>query len=162
MPQRCTIGIMDSGLYIAVFVLTGRLHLRIGALGSFTFRAGVYLYVGSAQRNLTARVERHGRRNKPLRWHIDYLSTKATMLGAVLVPGSRRQECRLAQQVAALLPRVVPGFGSSDCGCAGHLFYAGPLTDRPRIGDLVTATRSRPSRVSSACSRIRHSSCPCR
>ena len=64
MPRRCTIDPMDTGLYIAVFVLTRRLHLRIGALGSFTFRAGVYLYVGSAQRNLTARVERHGRKDK--------------------------------------------------------------------------------------------------
>ena len=126
MPRRCTIGPMDTGLYIAVFVLTRRLHLRIGALGSFTFRAGVYLYVGSAQWNLTARVERHRRKDKPLRWHIDYLSAKARMLGAILVPGSRRQECGLARKVAAIAPRVVPGFGSSDCCCEGHLFCAGP------------------------------------
>ena len=117
---------MDTGLYIAVFVLTRRLHLRIGALGSLTFQAGVYLYVGSAQQNWTARVERHGRRNKPLRWHIDYLSAKARMLGAILVPGSRRQECGLSREVAALHPQIIPGFGSSDCGCEGHLFYAGP------------------------------------
>ena len=117
---------MDKGLYIAVFALTRRLRLRVGALGSFTFRAGVYLYVGSAQRNLAARVERHGRKDKPLRWHIDYLSTKATMLGAILVPGSRRQECGLARKVGALHPRIIPRFGSSDCGCEGHLFYAGP------------------------------------
>jgi len=117
---------VDKGLYIAVFALTRRLRLRVGALGSFTFRAGVYLYVGSAQRNLAARVERHGRKDKPLRWHIDYLSTKATMLGAILVPGSRRQECGLARKVGALHPRIIPRFGSSDCGCEGHLFYAGP------------------------------------
>jgi len=48
------------------------------------------------------------------------------MLGAILVPGSRRQECSLARKVAAILPRIIPGFGSSDCGCEGHLFYAGP------------------------------------
>jgi sugar fermentation stimulation protein A len=125
MPQRCTIGCMEMGLYIAVFLLTRQRRLRIGALGSFTFQAGVYLYVGSAQRNLTARIERHGRRDKPLRWHIDYLSAKARMLGAILVPGSRRRECQLARKVADLHPRIVAGFGSSDCGCEGHLFYAG-------------------------------------
>ena len=81
---------MDKGLYIAVFALTRRLRLRVGALGSFTFRAGVYLYVGSAQRNLAARVERHGRKDKPLRWHIDYLSTKATMLTSALSGISNR------------------------------------------------------------------------
>ena len=121
---------MDKGLYIAAFVLTRRSHLRIGALGSFTFRAGVYLYIGSAQRNRMARIERHGRRRKPLRWHIDYLSAKARMLGVIIVPGSRRQECGLARKVAALHPRIVLGFGSSDCGCEGHLFYAGPSFDR--------------------------------
>jgi len=120
---------MDKGLYIAAFLLPKRLRLRVGALGSFRFRAGVYLYVGSAQRNLNARVERHGRRNKPLHWHIDYLSAKARMLGAILVRGSRRQECSLAREVATVLPQTVPGFGSSDCGCEGHLFYGGPSFD---------------------------------
>jgi sugar fermentation stimulation protein A len=111
--------------------LRQRLRLRVGALGRFWFRPGVYLYVGSAQRNLRARTERHGRKNKPLRWHIDYLSAKATMLGAVLVPGSRQRECGLAQQVAALFGRVIPGFGASDCGCEGHLFYS-PRFDLPK------------------------------
>jgi sugar fermentation stimulation protein A len=115
---------MNSGLYIALFHLHRGLRLRVGALGKFRFWPGVYLYVGSAQRNLAARVERHGRKNKPLRWHIDYLSAKATMLGAVLVPGSRRRECGLPQQVATLFGRVIPGFGASDCGCGGHLFVA--------------------------------------
>ena len=126
MPQRCTIELMDTGLYIAVFMLPKRSHVRIGEFGSFTFQAGVYMYVGSAQRNLMARIERHGRRDKPLRWHIDYLSAKARMLGAILVLGTRRQECSLARKVAVLAPRIVLGFGSSDCGCEGHLFYVGP------------------------------------
>jgi len=116
---------MDKGLYIVEFRLSRRSRLRVGALGSFTFPAGLYLYVGSAQRNRAARLERHGRADKPLRWHIDYLSTKAKMLGAVLVPGTRQKECALARKLAAVATRVVPGFGASDCGCEGHLFYAG-------------------------------------
>ena len=120
---------MDKGLYIAAFLLPTRLRLRVGALGCYTFPAGVYLYVGSGQRNLNARVERHVRRHKPLRWHIDYLSAKARMLGAILVPGSRRQECWLARKVADWHRRIIPGFGSSDCGCESHLFYGGPSFD---------------------------------
>jgi Uri superfamily endonuclease len=51
------------------------LRLRVGALGEFDFPAGQYLYTGSARRNLEARIARHLRRDKPLRWHIDYLLT---------------------------------------------------------------------------------------
>lgn len=115
-------------------------------MGSFKFDAGVYLYVGSAQRNLTARIERHGRRGKPLRWHIDYLSAKAQMIGAVLVLGTRLHECELARKVAALLTRSVPGFGSSDCGCEGHLFYAGPSFDCPGYSPSGTRLELSPSR----------------
>ena len=52
----------DSGLYIAVFQLPQLCHIRVGRLGQFRFRRGFYLYVGSAQRNLSARLERHGKK----------------------------------------------------------------------------------------------------
>ena len=60
--------------------------------GRAHFRQGVYFYVGTAQRNLSARLGRHSRKEKTLRWHIDYLSVRAEMLGAILIPGPRR--CR--------------------------------------------------------------------
>ncbi|MFW6133538.1 MAG: GIY-YIG nuclease family protein [Planctomycetota bacterium] len=115
---------MDSGIYIAVFVLNADRRMRVGALGRVRLRAGVYFYVGSALRNLSARLERHGRKDKPLHWHIDYLARAATMLGAVVVPGMRRTECALAAELGALFKRPVPGFGASDCRCGGHLFYS--------------------------------------
>jgi sugar fermentation stimulation protein A len=116
---------MDAGLYIAVFHLDADRLIRVGRLGRFGFRRGVYLYVGSAQRNLAARLARHARRRKPLRWHVDYLSTQAAMLGAILIPGGRDGECRIAEELGAAYGRAVPGFGASDCRCGGHLFYAG-------------------------------------
>jgi sugar fermentation stimulation protein A len=61
---------------------------------------------------------------KPLRWHIDYLSTKAAMIGAMVVPGPRERECELAGELRHMYELAVPGFGASDCGCGGHLFYA--------------------------------------
>jgi len=122
---------MNKGLYIAAFHVPTQMCLRIGALGRFRFRPGLYFYVGSAQRNLQARLARHGRADKPLRWHIDYLSARAPMLGAVLIPGPRRHECHLAGALACWLNRVIPGFGASDCRCQGHLFYV-PLADAPR------------------------------
>jgi len=113
----------DCGLYIAIFELSDVMNIRIGKLGSFEFRPGYYLYVGSAQKNLTARIERHARQNKPLRWHIDYLSAHAPMLGAILIPDPREQECQIAQTLHGMFDLAIPRFGASDCRCPGHLFY---------------------------------------
>lgn len=118
---------MDSGVYIAVFYMPGSKTIQIGRLGRFNFRQGVYFYVGSAQRNLPARLERHGRKKKPLHWHIDYLSVKAEMLGAITINGQPELECQLAKELGGMFELAVPGFGASDCRCAGHLFYAQQL-----------------------------------
>ena len=114
---------MDRGVYIAIFHLPKARRIRVGRLAQVWFPGGLYLYVGSAQRNMSARIERHGRKEKPLRWHIDYLSTKARMLGAILIPGPRRRECELAEELTEMFELAVPRFGASDCRCPGHLFY---------------------------------------
>ncbi len=115
---------MDNGAYIAVFHLSTQQGIQVGKLGCFEFQAGVYLYTGSAQRNRDARLERHARQEKPLRWHIDYLSIHTQMLGAIVVPGPREQECALAAALGGLYELVIPRFGASDCRCPGHLFFA--------------------------------------
>ena len=115
---------MQGGLYIAVFHLAKTQWIRVGKLGDFLFRRGIYLYVGSARRGLRARIERHARRDKPLRWHIDYMSVRADMIGAILIAGEQRGECDVASQVEQAFELAVPHFGASDCRCDGHLFYA--------------------------------------
>ncbi|TKJ37008.1 MAG: hypothetical protein CEE38_08885 [Planctomycetes bacterium B3_Pla] len=118
---------LDSGVYIAVFHLAEALNISAGKLGRFRFRQGVYFYAGSAQRNLSARLERHGKKEKPLRWHIDYLSSRADMLGAITIAGPRERECELAKKLAGMFEPAAPGFGASDCRCGGHLFYTPQL-----------------------------------
>jgi sugar fermentation stimulation protein A len=118
---------LESGTYIAVFALSRRRQIQVGRLGSFWFEPGFYLYIGSAQRNLSARLARHARRVKPLRWHIDYLSAKAPMIGAMTVPCPHERECELAGELRRMYELAVPGFGASDCRCGGHLFYAREL-----------------------------------
>ena len=115
---------MDAGVYIAVFYMQKGRTIHVGRLGCFRFRPGVHFYVGSAQRNLSARLERHSKKNKVLRWHIDYLSAKSDMLGAIIFPGPRKLECTLAKDLGGMFELAVPGFGASDCRCGGHLFYA--------------------------------------
>ncbi len=118
---------LKEGLYVAVFDLSARCRIQVGILGGFWFELGLYLYVGSAQQNLSARLERHSRSAKPLRWHIDYLSAKASMMGAMIVPGTRKRECELANELKRQYELAVPGFGASDCRYGGRLFYTQAL-----------------------------------
>jgi sugar fermentation stimulation protein A len=117
----------DRGVYVAVYLLREPLEISVGRLGRFQFAPGIYFYVGSAQKNLDARLERHARKEKPLRWHIDYLSTKADMIGAITVAGTRERECEFAEDLRGTYEMPVPGFGASDCRCGGHLFYTPEL-----------------------------------
>lgn len=104
--------------------------VTVGRLGRFEFPAGRYLYTGSAKRNFEARVARHLRAEKTLRWHIDYL---LAVPGArvVAVRRSRRGECLLNRASRGTV--VVPGFGASDCraGCGSHLKWLGAVTSGP-------------------------------
>lgn len=115
------------------------IRCTIGRLGRFAFPAGRYVYTGSARRNLEARIARHLRRDKSLRWHIDYLLV-ARGVRVVKVVRSTRGECALNEAVRGSI--VCAGFGASDCraGCGAHLKYlgrvAGTSEDRP-IGTAV-------------------------
>ena len=119
---------MDGGVYIAVFHLPAGRTIRVGRLGRFEFAGGWYVYIGSAQRHLAARLARHARRKKPLRWHVDYLARHAPMVGAITIDGDKSRECALAAEMAERLARAVPRFGASDCRCGGHLFHTADST----------------------------------
>jgi len=99
--------------------------IAVGRLGTFTFPPGYYIYVGSAQGGIYSRVKRHLRREKRLRWHIDYLLEHAEVVEVWYAQGDESQEClwyRIAQEMPqAEIPAL--GFGSSDCRCPSHLLY---------------------------------------
>jgi Uri superfamily endonuclease len=97
-------------------------RIAVGKLGEFEFPAGTYVYTGSARRNLEARLARHLRAEKSLRWHIDYLLA-APGVRIRRVVRSSRDECGLSQSSGGAVR--VPGFGASDCtaGCGAHLKY---------------------------------------
>ena len=95
-------------------------RVSVGRLGTFDFPAGLYIYTGSARRNLEARVSRHLSTTKKMHWHIDYLLAAP----GVRVCEVRRHgaaECVVNHQIAGEIP--VKGFGASDCraGCGSHL-----------------------------------------
>jgi len=115
------------GVYHLVLRLPRASRIRVGRLGLQTFGAGYYVYTGSAMNGVEARLARHQRQRKRLRWHIDYLLQKAEIVGAEVMPTKRRIECARNRLVLSLPRASIPvvGFGSSDCRCRSHLVYFG-------------------------------------
>ncbi len=117
---------MSQGNVYALFLLLPKEKtLCIGALGEYTFFSGLYIYCGSAQKNLKARLGRHKQREKSLRWHVDYLSVHCTYVGELVKRGPKKGECALADAFGDLpyASFPIPRFGSSDCSCFSHLVY---------------------------------------
>lgn len=86
---------------------------------------GGYAYCGSANGpgGLRARLSRHMRRDKSIRWHIDHLTLGGHARGAWIFENG--DECELARRLAQL-EAPLPGFGASDCkSCRSHLFLSG-------------------------------------
>lgn len=110
--------------YQLIILLKQRHQIQVGALGRFDFEAGYYVYSDSAKCNLEARVARHCRKNKPLRWHIDYLTSHPAS-EVVDTLTFNADECQLNQACQGVI--LIPGFGASDCrsGCGAHLKYLG-------------------------------------
>jgi Uri superfamily endonuclease len=125
------------GVYAVLLYYRG--PLTVGALGRVHF-AGLYLYIGSALGSAgLKRLTRHrqvylGQRTTR-RWHVDYLLGAGSWLGAYWREAGPGAECDLALSLGRDLA-VVPGFGSSDCRCPGHLFYA---PGQPEAEDLLRA-----------------------
>ena len=118
---------MTSGAYQLRLRLDRPTTVTVGRLGTFNFPAGRYVYTGSAMNGLEARIARHRRDEKKLRWHIDYLLQHARITQVRKFPSPQRLECTLnGETLQRRGARVIaPRFGSSDCRCASHLVYLG-------------------------------------
>lgn len=132
------------GAYLLVVPVHRGITLQAGALPPVKLEKGNYVYVGSAMKNLEARLRRHRHRHKRLHWHIDYLLASPACGPAVALPirSARRLECLLASDLAGLAQARVAGFGSSDCRCSSHLFFwaENPLVS-PAFLDLLARYR---------------------
>lgn len=125
----------DRGSYIIILHVPGEMRISVGGLGPTFFRPGYYIYVGSALRGLTQRMARHERKRKNLFWHIDYLREQAAFHKGLAIRTPLDLECQIASRVREISEWLVPGFGSSDCGCATHLYAmeTDPVKHRPFV-----------------------------
>ena len=114
------------GIYCLMVALPRPCRISVGALGMIEFSRGFYAYVGSAMGGLRGRINRHLRREKRVRWHVDYLLEKGRVEEVIYALTDERLECHLAQRLEGIF-RSIPRFGSSDCRCPSHLFYAQDL-----------------------------------
>ncbi len=118
----------DKGDYIMVLHLGEDRSVSVGSKGRMEFKAGYYMYVGSAKANLTQRMERHKRKRKNKHWHLDYLRGYCDVVAAMAVRSSDDLECAMAQDLRKITEWEIPKFGSSDCHCKSHLFG---MTENP-------------------------------
>jgi sugar fermentation stimulation protein A len=112
----------DRGSYIIIFFLPGDRSITIGALGMVSFKKAYYLYVGSAKKELSKRIQRHQRMRKKFHWHIDYLAAEASFHRVLPIRTSGDLECGIAKRLKEIADWSIPNFGSSDCACESHLF----------------------------------------
>ena len=112
-----------KGIYCLLIRVLKTKEILIGRLGKIKFEKGKYIYVGSAQKNLGKRIERHFKKEKKKYWHIDYLlkDKDVKIEKAILFPFKRKnQECKLAERISKK-GKAIENFGSSDCKCKSHL-----------------------------------------
>jgi sugar fermentation stimulation protein A len=129
----------DRGSYLIVLKLPRDRRIEVGSLGKILFRKGWYIYAGSAMKDLTQRIARHQRLTKKKHWHIDHLREHALFVAGIPIRSSVDRECEIAAAFAKIAEWQVPGFGSSDCSCASHLFCMqhDPFLDREFIATLL-------------------------
>jgi len=110
-----------KGAYVLLIDLPYDVAVRLPRRPDTVLAAGCYLYSGSANGmgGIKARVGRHMRDGKTIRWHIDQLTVSGKVIGAWVFPGG--DECELVARLSTL-PTPIQGFGSSDCReCVSHL-----------------------------------------
>jgi histidyl-tRNA synthetase len=112
------------GAYVLIVDLARPVALDIATLPGVVLPAGRYAYCGSAYGpgGMRARIGRHQRRDKTVRWHIDRLTAAGRIVAVHAEPEG--VECDLFARLLSAPGATVPlaGFGSSDCSlCPAHL-----------------------------------------
>jgi len=132
------------GTYTILLACNRPFKLRIGKLGLVRLEKGYYFYTGSAlgrgALSLEQRVARHRRRNKRVKWHIDYLTVhdEIVIVNVICTRNSRRLECKINRQILSNFDSepVIRGAGASDCKCRGHLLSVKLLHARTMVKRL--------------------------
>jgi len=110
-----------KGAYVLLIEVSQDLKVK-----NFEIPKGFYFYVGSAlgkSMSLENRVARHFKKEKRLKWHIDFLLAhpKTILKKVLLLPSKQKLECKISKLLQAKTQISIKGFGCSDCKCFSHL-----------------------------------------
>ncbi len=117
-----TIPPRSPGSYLLLVRLEQAVTIKAGRLPDRQYAAGWYVYAGSAMNGLKPRLTRYLKTERKRHWHIDYLLEHGEVTGAWMIGDTERRECALATGLRERF-EWIPGFGSTDCRCPGHLVY---------------------------------------
>ena len=129
----------NSGIYILEIHVPKNFSLGIPKFKSLIIDRGYYYYVGSAQKNLKQRIERHLRKDKIIHWHIDHLTApEQNRIKTVLIfeKKAKEFECSLVYEIENYynLEHPQTGFGNSNCKlCKSHLLYSKKKIDHSHL-----------------------------
>lgn len=130
-----------KGSYLLLIELKEGKKIRIGKIGNIYFPKGYYLYVGSAMNGIEKRIARHIKKDKKMRWHIDYLLKNANLIEIFYKENEIREECRIAENFLLSGFSFIKKFGASDCRCKSHLFHTKNKEDFYRMAEKIEMRR---------------------
>ena len=113
-----------KGSYLLLIEMVNDKKIMIGSLGKIEFKRGYYAYIGSAMNSIEKRIERHLKKEKKMRWHIDYLLQEGEIKNIFYKESNEKEECRIAASFLNAGFSYIKKFGASDCNCKSHLFYS--------------------------------------
>lgn len=119
----------NKGIYILELFAREDFQILAKKFIGITFPKGYYYYIGSAQKNLKSRIERHLKKEKIVHWHIDHLTTHKSIIienPFILQNAEKNVEAEIANNFVEYFDAqiIVTGFGNSDTKeTKTHLFY---------------------------------------
>ena len=119
----------NKGIYILELFAEKDFSISAKKFMKVTFPKGYYYYIGSAQKNLKSRLERHLRKEKIIHWHIDHLTSHKSLniTNTFIIPEAVKNiEAKIANNFVDYFDAqiIVNGFGNSDTKeTKTHLFY---------------------------------------
>ncbi|MCB0745660.1 MAG: GIY-YIG nuclease family protein [Ignavibacteriae bacterium] len=137
---------INSGIYILELKINHEFQFSHKIFGILKLRKGFYYYVGSAQKNLSQRIDRHIKKNKKLHWHIDFITTsKNVKVSRVFAISSanKSDECSLVKNLENQynFTHPIKNFGNSDCNiCESHLLYTPTKINHSHLFSLYQST----------------------
>lgn len=141
--------IIDSNKGIYILELFAEKNFTISAKKfiDVTFPKGYYYYIGSAQKSLKSRLERHLRKEKIVHWHIDHLTTHNSLniTNTFIIEGAKKfLEAEIANNFVDYFNAqiIVNGFGNSDTKeTETHLFYKKDKIEISAFKDIINSNQ---------------------